>query len=311
MGTPKSRKLKAFLPGWNDKFLKDCECDYSLRCDCSETTPVKKWFTADQTNVQNAKCLACPPTHKMPFGQTFSIAEGFSAIQKHASRKGHRSNMKKDRDVELGRAEQISIMTAMKNQETLTEKSRKEEHQLLKSQIMFSNFVHAHGLPSEVFTCFSELVPHLFPDSPIAKRWGGISGEGMRKTKGDYFLTHGVYPHLQNELVEHLRENFFSINIDESSVNNKTQLDVNVSFVRDSKAVKENLTTISLEKGTSAEEVKDAVFSYLDSLLIPLSNIMTVSTNGCNTMLGDDGGVHEVMRQRIPHLPHWGGCRSV
>ena len=73
MGTPKSRKLKAFLPGWNDKFLKDCECDYSLRCDCSETTPVKKWFTADPTNVQNAKCLACPPTPKMPFGQTFSI----------------------------------------------------------------------------------------------------------------------------------------------------------------------------------------------------------------------------------------------
>ena len=241
----KSRKLKAFLPVWTDKFLKDCDCEHKIHCDCPETIPVKDWFTADPSNVLNAKCLCCPKTTKMPFGRTFSIAEGFSAIQKHAKTKDHITSMKKKNESEgRDQMEQISIFAAMKNQEELNEKSRKETNQLLKSQIMFSHFVHAHGLPSESFTCFSELVPDLFPDP-------------------------------------------------------------------DSDAMKENLTTISMDEGTSAEEVKEAVFSYLDSLLIPLSNIMTVSTDGCSTMLGDEGGVHELMRQRIPHLPHWGGCRSV
>jgi hypothetical protein len=51
----------------------------------------------------------------------------------------------------------------------------------------------------------------------------------MRRNKGDYFLTHGLHPHLQELLVKTLRSNFFSLNFDESAVNKTSQLDLNVS----------------------------------------------------------------------------------
>ena len=75
-----------------------------------------------------------------------------------------------------------------------------------------------------------------------------------------------------------------------------------------SEACKQNFTTISMEKGTSASEIVDALVLEFDSSFIPLTNIITIVTDGCSTMLGEDGGVHTLLRQRLPHLPHWGGC---
>ena len=172
---------------------------------------------------------------------------------------------------------------------------------------MFTNFVHTHLLPSKILTCFAELAPKMFPDSNIAKRWAE-SNESMRRTKGDYFLTHGLHPHIQNILVEALRSSFFSLNFDESAVNRTSQLDLNVSFIKEKTAVKQNLTTLSMDKGTSAQEVVDVVVEFFESNLIPLSNIIVVTTDGCSTMLGDDNGVQSILRRRIPHLPRWGGC---
>ena len=83
----------------------------------------------------------------------------------------------------------------------------------------------------------------------------------MRQTKGDYFLTHGLYEYHHQKLVDKLKKTFFSINIDESAVNRKSQLDVNVSFVdtEDRESTKQNFTTISMEQGTSAEEIVEAL----------------------------------------------------
>ena len=93
---------------------------------------------------------------------------------------------------------------------------------------------HSHGLPSSFFTCFAELAPQLFPDSEIARLWGISRGKhGLRATKADYFGTEGIAPFLHEELVELLRKNYFSLNLDESSVNSKTQLDLNVSLNSD------------------------------------------------------------------------------
>ena len=103
------------------------------------------------------------------------------------------------------------------------------------------------------FTCFAEIVPTLFPDSKIAQRWGGHGRDGMRHTKGDYFLTEGIAPFLKSELVENLKTTFFSVSVDESSVNKKTELDVNVSYWRNKeRIVKQNLT-LSVPEGTSAQ----------------------------------------------------------
>ena len=290
------RKVKSFKSEWLNKEVEGIE--------------VKTWCVSDPNDRQNAKCLLCPPTTKMPFGRTFSICEGFTAIVKHFNRKTHQDAMRDEADREdhgNPAPRQIDIEKAIQNQEELTEKDSYQKNQLLKSQILFTNFVHTHLLPSDIFTCFAELAPKMFPDSNIAKRWAE-SNESMRRTKGDYFLTHGLHPHIQNILVEALRSNFFSLNFDESAVNKTSQLDLNVSFIKEKTAVKQNLTTLSMDQGTSAQEVVDVVVEFFESNLIPLNNIIVVTTDGCSTMLGDDNGVQSILRRRIPHLPRWGGC---
>ena len=84
-------------------------------------------------------------------------------------------------------------------------------------------------------------------------------------------------------------------------MNRKSLLDVNVSFIDTEK--KE-----SLEKGTTAVEIVDTIVNEFDASFIPLEKIVTIVTDGCSTMLGEEGGVHPVLRQRLPNLPHWGGC---
>ena len=80
------------------------------------------------------------------------------------------------------------------------------------------------------FTCFSKIAPILFSDK-IAKRWGETGGKGrLRSTKGDYLCIQGIHPWLQQDLLETLCQNIFSLDIDESSVLNTTQSDVNINF---------------------------------------------------------------------------------
>ena len=177
---------------------------------------VSTWLAPDMT---------CPRTPENPFGMKFIVKEGMEAVRKHAMTAKHKTNYAKSKNVG-----QLDMETALQNQKELQSRTATENRQLLEGQILFSNFAHTHGLPSESFTCFGKLVNKIFPDSNIAKRWYG-SQDGMRRTKGDYFLTHGTYAFYHQMLVNTLKKSFFSINVDEGGVNRKSQLDINVSYV--------------------------------------------------------------------------------
>ena len=81
---------------------------------------------ADPGNSQNAKCLLCPHSFRMPFGRVFSIGEGFCAIEKHSKTKKHVEAFENRRE-NNEEPEQINIEDAFRNQEALTEKERREK----------------------------------------------------------------------------------------------------------------------------------------------------------------------------------------
>lgn len=180
---------------------------------------------------------------------------------------------------------------------------------LLYSQTLLANTFHSHNCNSEMFSCFNGMVAELFPDSEIAKSWSTCN-KGLGRTKGDYFGQHGIAPFLHNSLVSKLRTTFFSIGFDESSINSTTQLDVNVSYMFKNKVVKEFLESVEMKEGTSAEEIVHEVFKIIDENLIPETNVVTISTDGCSTMIGRFAGVHALMRKRLLWLPDWGGCMA-
>ena len=73
-------------------------------------------------------------------------------------------------------------------------------------------------------------------------------------------------------------------------------MNINVSYLSGDVIVKENLTTISMDSGTTAQEIVDAVIGVVEEFLIPLEHVMVVTTDGCSTMLRSDNGVHTLMR---------------
>ena len=183
-------------------------------------------------------------------------------------------------------ARQLTMQQAVKNQEEISEADRKRSHQLQVSQLLWSNSVHYHGLPSTFFACSAELFPKMFPDSKLALDWGKKGVTGMHRTKEDYTATHGIYPHIKEDLVKKLQKGFFSINFDESSVLDKSRLDINVSFLKNFQVMKQNFSTVSLEGGTTAQEIVDAVSNEFEINLIPISNVVFITTDGCSTMIG-------------------------
>ena len=139
-------------------------------------------FEADATK---AVCLICPGNANCPRGKPFCIKEGFCAITKHADSKKHKELLAEaqanpEHNLYQKQARQISVQDALKNQADQAEKASEVKNQLLKSQIIWCNFVHSHGLSSEVFNCTTRLFPLMFPDSELARQWGQPK-KGMKK----------------------------------------------------------------------------------------------------------------------------------
>ena len=103
-------------------------------------------------------------------------------------------------------ARQLSIHQAVKNQEETSEADRKQSHQLKKTQLIWSNAVHFYGLPSTLFDCSAKLFSRMFPYSKFAADWGKKSGLGMHCTKGDYVVTHGIFPQNREALIKNLQK---------------------------------------------------------------------------------------------------------
>ena len=194
----KNYKVKRFKSAWLNETI--------------DGVRVSSWLIADPRDPQKGKCTVCPPPSDSPFtGRSFSIAEGISAIKKHFKNKIHqKATEEPNNNMHDNTAEQMRIQQALRNQEDITRKERKEADAILQGQIAFANMMHFHGVPSHIFTCFAKMAPSIFPDSQIAKKWASGGKHGFRATKADYFLTHGIYPFQLQNLISILKTSFFS-----------------------------------------------------------------------------------------------------
>ena len=300
----KKANVKSFIPAWMDKSTENSR---------EESIENRTWLAADPQNPAKAVCRVCKGPNGRK-GKSFSILEGYTAISTHSKGKIHEQNYessqnKLDPNQNLAdEPQQITMEEAVENAKKKNAAADELEAQLLTAQVIWSNSVHSHGLPSEFFNCSSKLFYKMFPDSEIAKQW---AKHGMARDKGDYFGTHGLFPFLTSELIKNIKASpGYSINFDESDELKRSQLNINISFVKDNKVKKAHYTTISMEEGTKAEDIKEAVVHALESSGLSLDKLVNITTDGCSTMLGIINGVHTLFRELVPTLPDWGGCLS-
>ena len=101
----------------------------------------------------------------------------------------------------------------------------------------------------------------------------------------------------------------YSINFDESTVNNTTQLVVNVGHIGEDFLVRRKMFgSFKMEEGTSAEELSDKILDSFDKERVEPTMLMHPATDGCFTMLGVVNGAVAILRRKIPTIPKWGGC---
>ena len=294
----KTYKVMNFILTWLDKSI--------------DGVMNKLWLEPSNKVKEEARCKIC----KDRLGQMkrIRILEGYTAITKHACGAKHQANLEKiqsdpNHNVFDPQPDQISLEEAFNNVRKKNQELEETKARLHKSKIKFSAIIAHHNIPSAFNTCFSDCVSEIFPDSEVAKLWN-TREHGMRETKGDYYISHGIAKFQQEELEKTLRTNFFSLNFDESSINKRTELDLNVSFVQKDRVVKTNFKVIEMTGTTTADDIVTSVFGALDKVFIPRTNIVSISTDGCSTMLGAINGVHAIMRESLTHLPDWGGCMA-
>ena len=143
----KSYKVKKFKSEWLQETF--------------DNVKVSSWLVADPSDNKKGKCIVCPPPPDSPFsGRSFSIAEGVSAIKKHSKNKTHLKAIEKynNNEEEQDVSEQMRITQALKNQEEISKKDRKEQDAILQGQITFANIC-----------CISMAYP--VPSSHVLQRW--------------------------------------------------------------------------------------------------------------------------------------------
>lgn len=84
----------------------------------------------------------------------------------------------------------------------------------MRAEVLFSNFVAEHNIPFLVADCFNRLCKAMFPDSKIASK------SSCGRTRTTQIVKRSLAPFLHQEVVEHLKNNPFSLAIDESNDRN-------------------------------------------------------------------------------------------
>ena len=285
-GPKKKVKVAKFLPKWLEMSI--------------DGHKVSRWLTPDPADPAKGVCLLCPAPN------SFSINEGWKSITQHNSGVKHQKNMELSmKNPEFKQVDNSApkITDGLKKMFELQKDKTANKESVLKSQVCYTASMMYHGAGRNFIDCHAEMVPHLFPDSKIAKKYD------IRRTKLGYFATHGIYPYFHSKLVKNLQDRHYSVNFDESTVNGDSQLDINVSYLTPERLVEKRcLTTVALQHGTTGKEIALAVLQELKSRNIDPLMMMSVSTDGCSAMIGVLQGAQTHLRDIIPTLPAWGGC---
>ena len=288
MAGGKKRKVKVvrFLSSWLDNSI--------------EGHKVSMWLRPDSTDKSRAICSFCPSPN------SFSINEGWKAVKQHSTTAKHQENLRASQtNPEFRQVDHTApkIKEGLKKMHELNKNQNATKEGVLVSQVHYTAAMMYHNAGRLIIDCQADLMPHLFPDSKVAKVYD------IRRTKLLYFATHGLYPYFHNKLVKNLQDRPYSINFDESTVNGESQLDINISYLTPELLVEKRcLTTVALQHGTTGKEIALQVIHELTIRNIDPLKMMSVATDGCGAMIGVLQGAQKYLRDIIPTLPNWGGC---
>ena len=131
-----------------------------------------------------------------------------------------------------------NIFQAFAQQDAKQRELKSCEENARDAELIYLHHIEAHGIPPHVSSCTTLLFKQMFPDSKIAD------------SKQGYEITHALGQHYNTRLVNRLQQEYFSINIDESTVLEKNQLAITVRYFHRGvkRVVTEHYKTVEIGK---------------------------------------------------------------
>ena len=204
---------------------------------------------------------------------------GKSAIKQHAKYRSHKKLLVPNSEEQIIENEVGSI------QQEETDENINEN--ISKAEILWSLLCAEHDLAFLVNDHTTHIFKRMFPDSSIA------AGYKCGRTKMTYTIMHGTYNTFISELNEKLKENVFSLQIDESNkMYGKNFFIMLVKFYDPElrKIVNRFWESKITNKG-SADLLVNAIESSFVEHEIPYDNLLQIMSDSPNVIRGDHKGV--------------------
>ncbi|XP_053397560.1 uncharacterized protein LOC128556423 [Mercenaria mercenaria] len=167
------------------------------------------------------------------------------------------------------------------------------------SEAMLLGFVAEHSLSLTMMPRLINLAQTLAKDKKA------LDALSMDRTTASYKLIYGMKKTVHERTIECMREQPFSLNIDEStSTNNKHVLAVLVNYFDQNinKVVCEHLAALELIKVDTAS-IYDALEELFEVNEIPWTNLVSILMDSCAVMRGSKNGLEvRIRREKAPAM---------
>lgn len=170
------------------------------------------------------------------------------------------------------------------------------QQKIMEAELKLSVFFSEHNVAVQVVDHLVPLLKIIFDDSNIAKEIN------LKRTKCTEIIKNVICKSETEILVEDLRIKKFSIMIDESTdISEYKNLCILVRYEKKGNVHTKLLELLKLN--ASAGKAEDLYQEFKNCMMrhkIPLSNIIGVASDGCNTMIGIHNSFYSHLKHDVP-----------
>ena len=235
-----------------------------------------------------AECRVCVPTRRIQF------KKGKNELTRHSETEKHRQCLKSKKANDQPTLEQFAE----------TEENNKLNQQAGDLEIVLCLYLSRHGIPPSQASDLANLLKKHVPDSKI------IEKVKLSDEKARYLTIHGLGNQFENETVKKLQScDAFSCSIDESEVNKKSVMEIQVKFAsKDNGLESRHLAAVDLEAGNAEIITKTLTNTFNEYNIDYKSKLLNVGMDGCATMMGCNTGVMQRLKEEVPQIKSDGSC---
>ena len=260
---------------------------------------VGEW--AKQESPGHFSCKVCLPS------KVLSFEKGKKDLTQHSETAKHRKNYLSFISGSGNNNLKQPSLPGLFSQQSNNENDAKQKASDFENAICL--MIGSHGYQHTFVDCLVKLLKKFVTDSEIIKH------VKLGVNKAGYIIKHGLGDYFEEQTLNMMKEcHSLGASIDESEVNKASQLEVMVtcagsktdSQLRDTR----HFATLDIEKGDAETITNTFIDAFVEKGVPYQETLISLGTDGCNTMIGCRNGVQQKAKEKVPELQQTGQCNA-